>query len=291
MTPRISIVIPVWNGETRIAATLDALSRQTAPDNLFEVIVVDNGSTDSTVDIIRRYPFATLLSEPQPGSYRARNRGVAVARGEYILFTDGDCIPVPEWVEEALKEIEKDPGIGIWAGQIRMFMEPGAAFFSARYENLINGFNQKRNTQAGSCVTANWLCRRDTLLAVGGFDDAALSGGDIDCSNRFLAAGHQICYAPSMIVGHPTRANLGELARKRRRVVGGRWKLRGISQKGVLKGAAMLTRESLGQVKWIFRSDVENWTKPGVVLIVLFLLLVSYYELIRLASGKLPYRA
>ena len=165
MTPRISIVIPVWNGETRIAATLDALSRQTAPDNLFEVIVVDNGSTDGTVDIVRRYPFVTLLSEPQPGSYRARNRGVAVAKGEYILFTDGDCIPVPEWVEEALKEIGKDPGVGIWAGQIKMFMEPGAAFFSARYDRLIAGFNQKENAEAGRCVTANCLCRKETLLA------------------------------------------------------------------------------------------------------------------------------
>lgn len=291
MTPRISIVIPVWNGETRIAATLDALSRQTAPDNLFEVIVVDNGSTDGTVDIVRRYPSVTLLSEPQPGSYRARNRGVAVAKGEYILFTDGDCIPVPEWVEEALKEIEKDPGVGIWAGQIKMFMEPGAAFFSARYDRLIAGFNQKENVEAGRCVTANWLCRKETLLAVGGFNDEAMSVGDAECAARFVNAGHRILYAPTMIVGHPTRANLIELARKRRRVVGGRWQLRGISQKGAIKGAAMFTRESFGQIKWIFRSDGENWIKPGVALIVLFLLLVTYYELFRLASGKAPYRA
>lgn len=291
MTPRISIVIPVWNGEDRIAATLDALSRQTASDNLFEVIVVDNGSTDGTVDIVRRYPFATLLSEPKPGSYRARNRGVAVARGEYILFTDGDCIPVPEWVEEALKEIKRDPGIGIWAGQIKMFREPGAAFFSARYDRLIAGFNQKENAEAGRCVTANWLCRKETLLAVGGFNDEAMSVGDAECAGRFVNAGHQIFYAPTMIVGHPTRANLIELARKRRRVVGGRWQLRGISQKGVLKGAAMFTRESLGQTKWVLRSDIESWAKPGVVFIVMFLLLMTYYELLRLASGKPPYRA
>lgn len=291
MNPRISVVIPVWNGETRIAATLDALAGQTASGDLFEVIVVDNGSTDSTVDIVSRYPFATLLSEREPGSYRARNRGVAAARGEYILFTDGDCIPVPEWVEEALKEINKNPNVGIWAGQIKMFMEPGAAFFSARYENLINGFNQKENTQAGRCVTANWLCRRDTLVALGGFDDAALSGGDVDCSNRFVTSGYLLSYAPSMIVGHPTRANLFELARKRRRVVGGRWKLRGISQKGVIKGGAMLTRESLSHAKWVKRSNIEGWAKPGVAMIILFLLFVSYYELLRLAAGRPPYRA
>ncbi|MFC0200955.1 glycosyltransferase [Paracoccus rhizosphaerae] len=291
MTGCISVVIPVWNGESRIAATLDAISLQTAARDQFEVIVVDNGSTDGTADIVRRYPFVTLLSEPQPGSYRARNRGVAVARCEYILFTDGDCIPVPEWIEEAMKEIGKNRDVGIWAGQITMFTEPGATFFSSRYEKLINGFDQKHNAEAGRCVTANWLCRRDTLIALGGFDDAALSSGDIECSGRFVKAGHRIVYAPGMTVGHPTRANLPELARKRRRVVGGRWRLRGISEMGAVKGAVLFARESLSHVKWIIRSDIEAWAKPGVILIVLSLLLTTYYELLRLGSGKSSYRS
>jgi glycosyltransferase involved in cell wall biosynthesis len=292
MRPRISVVIPVWNGESRIAATLDALAAQTAPADSFEVIVVDNGSTDRTAGIVQHYDFVTLLSEPKPGSYRARNGGVAQARGEYILFTDGDCVPAREWVDQALVEISKNHGgIGIWAGQITMFIEEGGAFFSSRYDKLLTGFDQERNAEAGRCVTANWLCRRDTLLEIGGFNNDALSGGDVDCASRFVAAGYRICYAPGMTVGHPTRANLVELVRKRRRVIGGRWTLRGVAQEGMRRAAVLCTQEYFRQAKRVVKSNIEIWAKPGVLMIVLWLLLVSHYELLRLAAGRAPYRS
>lgn len=292
MRPRISVVIPVWNGESRIAATLNALATQTAKADTFEVIVVDNGSTDRTAEIVQSYNFVTLLFEPKPGSYRARNRGVDRAQGEYILFTDGDCVPTCQWVDQALVEIDRDHvGIGIWAGQITMFIDEGGAFFSSRYDKLLNGFDQERNSAGGRCVTANWLCKRDNLLKIGGFNNDALSGGDVDCASRFVAAGYRIRYAPDMTVGHPTRANLLELVRKRRRVIGGRWMLRGVAQEGIKRAIFLCTQEYFRQAKRVLKSNIELWAKPGVLMIVLSLFLVSNYELLRLAAGRAAYRS
>ena len=91
--PFISVIIPVWNSPDLLAKCLAALAVQSYPRERYEVLVVDNGSTDSTAAVARNYPFVTLLSEPVPGAYRARNRGLAAARGEYVAFTDADCIP------------------------------------------------------------------------------------------------------------------------------------------------------------------------------------------------------
>jgi glycosyltransferase involved in cell wall biosynthesis len=90
--PRISVIIPAWNEAVRVERLLQALAAQTLDSSLFEVIVIDNGSTDGTADAARKFPV-TVLEEPQPGSYRARNAGLAQVRGEYVAFTDADCTP------------------------------------------------------------------------------------------------------------------------------------------------------------------------------------------------------
>ena len=289
--PEITVIIPVWNGEKRIGATLAAIADQTLPRSRFEVIVVDNGSTDGTVAVAQRFPFVKLLSEPQPGSYRARNRALAEASGEYVLFTDGDCVPAPDWIEQAAAVTARLPAAGIYAGHVKLFREAKGDPFSARYEEL-TAFNQKRNAEElNCCVTANWLCRLELMRSVGGFNQELLSGGDIECSRRIVAAGHKLVYVPEMIVGHPTRGSLLELIRKRRRVVGGRWQLYGSFQKRTRHWAKRLTRESVSQARWVAGSDIESWAKPGVVAIVGILMITSLFELARLASGRPAYRS
>jgi glycosyltransferase involved in cell wall biosynthesis len=288
--PYVSIIIPVWNGRQRIGATLQAIADQTEPRDSFEVIVIDNGSTDGTAEVVRRFPFVRLLSEPLPGSYRARNLGLAEARGAYVLFTDGDCVPDRDWVAQAIAASKRLPDADLYAGHVALFREEKAGPFSARYEEL-TAFNQKGNVQSGHCVTANWLCRRELLRSVGGFNQDLLSGGDIDCSRRIVAAGHRLAYVPEMIVKHPTRANLMELIRKRRRVVGGRWHLRKMSARNIAKAARLFASESFSHAVWTARADMENWAKPGVVAVIMVLMLTAQFELLRLACGRPAYRS
>lgn len=290
VTPLISVIIPAWNGEARIGQCLDALAEQSFPRDRFEVIVIDNASTDRTATIAGEYPFVTLLHEPQPGSYRARNRGLAVARGEYLLFTDADCVPDRDWISAAAQRIETHPHVGVHAGRVKLFREPGAGPFASRYEELV-AFDQKGNAAGGFCVTANWLCRRDLLESIGGFNAEMLSGGDADCSRRVIAAGHSLEYAPAMIVGHPTRASALELVRKRRRVVGGRWLLEGWAQVGLRTSTRHLLREAWNEARWIKNSSIEGWAKPGVLAVSAVLALAGQYEIVRLKAGREAYRS
>ncbi|HSW99083.1 MAG TPA: glycosyltransferase family 2 protein [Candidatus Saccharimonadales bacterium] len=93
---RVSLVIPAYNEESYLALCLEAIAAQTVRP--FEVIVVDNNSTDATAEIARRYPFVTLLSEPRQGLVYARNRGFNAARGDVIGRTDSDAVLAPDWV-------------------------------------------------------------------------------------------------------------------------------------------------------------------------------------------------
>ena len=114
--PLVSVVIPVWNSPDLIGKCLTALAQQTYPRDRFEVLVVDNGSTDATANVARSYPFVAVLSEPVAGSYRARNRGLRSARGEYVAFTDADCIPDPDWLTAAVRAARLYPQAGVLAG-------------------------------------------------------------------------------------------------------------------------------------------------------------------------------
>ena len=286
--PTITVIAPVWNGEREVGLLLDALAAQTAPEQAFEVIVVDNGSTDRTGDVLARYPFVRVLHEPKPGSYAARNLAIRNARGRFLLFTDADCVPAPDWVATALRLAEIHGEDCVIGGRIELFRVGRTGRFSVRYEEL-TAFQQERNLALGKCVTANWLCSRRLLESVGGFDDALLSGGDVECSQRIAAAGHGFVYAPEMVVGHPTRATLGALARKRVRVTGGRWHKAG--SPGLASFSRMVLEEHVGQARWMKGEAGDRLSQIGLLSIVASLWLVTQAEILRLHGGGRPTRS
>jgi glycosyltransferase involved in cell wall biosynthesis len=224
--PLISIIIPVWNSPGLLHRCLDALGAQTLPRDKFEIIVVDNGSTDNTSDVARSVPGVILLNEPRPGSYAARNRGLQQARGVYVAFTDADCLPAPDWLEKALAAAGQHPDAGVLAGRIELFEEgetEGPAFCD--YERLFS-FPQAHAAR-GNCATANWISRRTVFEELGGFDERLKSGGDRQMALRIRDAGLPLIHAPDMLVLHPVRASRGSLIRKRQRLSGGRWERTG----------------------------------------------------------------
>mgnify|MGYP000050095150 CR=1 FL=1 len=286
---QISVIVPVWNGEKEIRLLLDALSEQTSPRGSFEIIVVDNGSTDETVSIVERYPFVRLTREGKPGSYAARNHAIRLARGRFLLFTDADCIPAKDWVEKALHYAETFGEKCLIGGMVKMFRTDNAGPFTSRYDALVTGLNQEWNLKNRLCVTANWLISRSLIEKIGLFNDTLLSGGDGECAGRIADAGYPLHYAPEMIVRHPARASLGALVRKKRRVIGGRW------QKSKEKSLSSFSKSNLDeyvtQAKWAKNSGIDTAYKPGVILLIILIWLVVQLEIARLRAGGSPYRA
>src|SRR5262245_59388989 len=119
--PALSVVVPVWNDAKRIGLCLRALQQQTVSPKCYEIVVVDNGSTDNSVDIVRSFTDIRLVIEPLPGSYAARNKGLSEAAGDLVAFTDSDCIPHPTWLEKAFEVVKENSGFGIVAGRIEFF--------------------------------------------------------------------------------------------------------------------------------------------------------------------------
>ena len=110
----------------------------------YEIIMVDNNSTDDSAEIVRQYPRVKLISEGKQGTYTTRNRGLKETKGEIIAFTDPDCVAFSDWLQK-IAEVFVDPGIGIAIGNHKLARDSVALSIPARYENEKNNyvFNSK----------------------------------------------------------------------------------------------------------------------------------------------------
>src|SRR3972149_10647300 len=102
MFQRISVIVPAYNAGKTIGQALSAITNQSYPAELYEIIVVDDGSTDDTVEEIKKFPVKYIWQK-NSGPATARNRGVTYANGDTILFTDSDCMPDVNWISEMVK--------------------------------------------------------------------------------------------------------------------------------------------------------------------------------------------
>src|SRR5689334_6517067 len=104
--PFVSVIVPVYNDQQRIVTCVEALLAQDYPRECYEVLVVDNGSTDGTLAALKALPITSLVENTKRGSYAARNKALQQAKGEVIAFTDSDCTPVPGWLAAGVAAIE-----------------------------------------------------------------------------------------------------------------------------------------------------------------------------------------
>lgn len=153
----ISIVIPVYNEAELLTACLEAISAQTVSP--FEVIVVDNNSTDETVQIAQRFDFVKVLHEPRQGVVYARTRGFNAARGDIIARIDGDSIVAPNWVESIHAVFTEDAQLDAVSGKAAYYHAAAAPVFNA----LDLFFRRRLQRQLGDRVYlwgANMAIRR-----------------------------------------------------------------------------------------------------------------------------------
>lgn len=104
---KISVIVPFYNSERYIQKCVEGLLQQSYPREAYEIILIDNNSTDASAELVQRYPGIRLLTETKQGSYAARNRGLQQAKGEVIAFIDSDCVPAHDWLHEIMMEMDQ----------------------------------------------------------------------------------------------------------------------------------------------------------------------------------------
>jgi GT2 family glycosyltransferase len=210
---KVAVVVPVLNGRDEVQACVTACFAQTRrPDEMF---VIDNGSSDDTADVARA-AGATVLREPAPGSFNARNRGWRSATADVIAFTDVDCVPRPNWLAD-LTEPFRDPSVAATGGDIiQADLRSAAQRWMVTRSFLDQGFNQNAMFLP-YFATANAAYRRSALEAIGGFDEAyVVAGGDTDLTWRVQElVGGRVVYRPEAAVDHFVGTSVGEIT--------GRW--------------------------------------------------------------------
>ncbi|HXH23049.1 MAG TPA: glycosyltransferase [Dehalococcoidia bacterium] len=230
--PFVSVIIPVLDDPEGLRACLTALAAQTYPAGRFEVVIVDNGSGSPPSDVVAAHDFARLEIEPAPGSYAARNRGIEVARGEVLAFTDADCLPAPDWLERGIAALVAGAP-GIVAGRIEAFPKTPGKPTPVELYDILYGYRQRFAVENNhSCFTANVLCPRSLIEDVGPFDATLLSGGDMEWSRRAHWRGYPVRYADDTLVRTPARGSLRALIRRTRRFAGGSRGLRRLREAG-----------------------------------------------------------
>lgn len=132
--PGISIIVPFYNAEKYIRDCIESLLSQEFATDDYEIIFIDNNSTDSSSEIVKRYPRIKLVSERRQSPYATRNRGIREAAGGIIAFTDPDCIPFPDWLAEIEKAMS-DPVVSVVLGQNLMGNDSLLLSMIQDYEN------------------------------------------------------------------------------------------------------------------------------------------------------------
>jgi glycosyltransferase involved in cell wall biosynthesis len=224
---RASVIVPTKNGAGRLPDLFAALAEQTVGPDAFEVVLVDDGSTDDTAAVAEAHGARVVRSPQSLGPGAASNLGVEHAGAEAIAFTDDDTIPAPDWIERGLAALEASPS-GLVGGHIELLLAehptvPALVDYGRGY------LDQEGYVADGFAATANLWARRAVLQELDGFNaGAAWQTHDRDFGERARAAGFTIVYAADTVVAHPTRDRARDLAKVAYRLgLGAAWLRRG----------------------------------------------------------------
>jgi len=246
---RISVVIPVYNGADTLGGCLEALYASTYKD--FEVIVVDDGSTDATREVASRYPCRLVALPQNVGAARAKNAGAQEATGEILFFTDADVHVRPEtlsYVAEDLRDPQVDGVVGLLARDCPY------TNFASRFKNAWMHFTYRRQPRrVGLFFTSAAAIRRELFLAEGGFDShytGASITEDIEFGQRLLSHGRVIVMDKRLEVEHNKRYAAGEVLRT------DLLRARGLAQTWLRNRLSHEGRAHYASVPWYFGAGV-----------------------------------
>ena len=214
-----SIVVPTYCRPQELRQLLEALARVDFPRERFEVVIVNDGGpagTGETVELFAGRLDVTLINAMRAGPANARNVGAHAARGEYLAFTDDDCMPTPDWLRKLEAHVIARPHAGI-GGEIRNAFESDA--FSTASQTLIQYLYEYYNVNCDEdsfFTTANLTFPRALFLEMSGFDVTfpLAAAEDRDLCDRWRERGLHFHFAPDAVVRHAHSLNFSGFCRQ-----------------------------------------------------------------------------
>jgi GT2 family glycosyltransferase len=196
VSPRVSIIVPLYESESTLLAFLSALGAQCLED--CEVLLVDSSASTACAEIASTHPVRYLRSDRRLLPQEARTLGVEQSTGQLLVFTDPDCCPAPNWLAQlvAAHRAHGGPIVGSIACHGRRWFDLGLHF--CKFSKWLPG---RKPRAVDMAPTANLLCPRSVFLEVGGFGHEGMLG-DTTLSLALRRAGHQLRFEPAACVEH-----------------------------------------------------------------------------------------
>jgi len=201
--PLFSVIIPTYHRNDLLAKCLDCLAPgvQTLPPEQYEVIITDDGSQTTAEEMIRdRYPWVKWVAGPRQGPAANRNNGARYAKGEWLVFTDDDCLPDPQWLEAYGKAVVTEPSCRVFEG--RTYVD--------RPRRTLAEISPA-NESGGYLWSCNFAIQQQLFESISGFDErfpyAAME--DMDLRQRLTKAGYQFSFIKTASVCHPWKPKGG----------------------------------------------------------------------------------
>lgn len=199
MSVNFSVVIPLYNKEREIEATVRSVLAQTLQPK--EIIVVNDGSTDCSAEVVRRIdsPLIRQINQPNGGVSRARNRGIEAATGEYVALLDGDDQWEPDFLEEIARLIEAFPACGLYCTAFRIVADNGLFDAPCPEQRGIVGNFFRDSAHRYIAIPSTAVIPRAAFDNVGGFPEGMKIGEDLYLWIK-LARRYRVCFSPRRLV-------------------------------------------------------------------------------------------
>ncbi|RMF97147.1 MAG: glycosyltransferase [Candidatus Schekmanbacteria bacterium] len=206
----ISLYIPCYNVSAYIDECLKSVFQQTI--KIDEVLIIDDGSTDNTLEIVSKYNVKVLEHKKNKGLSAARNTALKNAKGDYIASLDADCVPRNDWLENLMKEFQSEDIAGVGGMLEEGFQENTADLWRTLY--MPQHWGNERIENPEFLFGSNNVFRRKYLIKTGGYNEKLGNNGeDYDMSSRLKKSGYRLIYTPFAKAVHMRRDTVLSLMR------------------------------------------------------------------------------
>lgn len=288
MNRRFSVIVPIFEQWHLIPELLECLLKQSFEADKYEVLLVDNGSEIVSVPESMPSNVRVLHCEVR-GAYAARNHGVEHAQGDWLVFTDSDCLPSEDWLCEIDKAIsDQESRKSLFAGDIEVCSRSESPTIYEIYD-IVRGIPQAHYVRRGYAATANLSVSREVANALNGFNDRLYSGGDADFCRRAGNFGCDIVHLPFATVEHRVRVDWESIATKARRVKGGQLTCKSPAYKAWIFCRTFFSPAITAFRLWSVSSQPRKYRFVAII-VYMKVWLIEVAELFRVSFGKHPER-